>query len=844
MKKLNNNAHWITFSTILLSLGVALVFLFLLSQFRIYNEGLGQQQLLIRYAERLQNELDRATFSVEVLSSLAREPELTDTRFSRIAGALHRNLSGTLSLQLAPNGIVSYIYPSTTDAGRLDNNLFENPVTAQSAANTLRVKTLTVDGPRELQQNGKGMVVRNPIFLGGQFWGFATAVFRLEQLFERSALYELDANGLDYNILVVVDGQLQSKVFSNSIELNQPNALVSSVVIGNQQWLILGIPRTSPWPFYLDLFDLVSALLCMFFVAVVTLRIAHFIAQRGQLHSQVVKRDTVIRHQEVTLNQAQKVAQIGSWHRYSGSDVRILSEQAMFLLKAASEKQNLKAFKHQLEPKYRPLFDDFLAHNGDNGLTVEYQANTSAGLKSFREVQEYDEKKQLFVGILQDVTDQKNNQALLWHQTNIDAVTKLANTDYARLQVKDFINQQSDQSLSFVLLDVVQFRTIHDALGKKIGNKLLRCIAARFTEGFPDAICVARHNHDVFLVIFPSLIDANELTSRVQALFSLPVYFESAHRSVEFFISLAQVNSALQGFDISVRDAEIALHTAKLRERPGICVTFEPDQLDMLQSLDRLDDELKLAVANRQLFMVYQPIIDICSGRMVGVEALVRWQHPNRGVVYPGEFIPRAEATGLIFELGNLVLHLVEQDVAQLASMASSPLAVSINISRAQIFDESFATNLKESILTKVLPRQSLILEITESFELTRDIDLTELVASSSHKDVKWALDDFGTGYSSYSALKNLPFDNIKVDRSFVAALDEDPRNQIILFDIVHMAQSLGKTVTVEGVETSEQFDIVRRSRCEFAQGYYFSRPVSLSKIASLVDCNWKRDLV
>lgn len=388
---------------------MALACLYWLAQVRIDNESFSHQQILNRYAERLQNELDRATFSVEVLSSLASEPELTDIRFSRIAGALHRNLSGTLSLQLAPNGIVSYIYPSTADAGRLKNNLFENPVTAESAANTLRVKTLTVDGPRELQQNGKGIVVRNPVFLGGQFWGFATAVFRLEQLFERSALYELDASRFEYDILVVVDGQMQSSVFNNAVELNAPNALVGSVEIGNQQWLIVAIPSYSPWPLYLNVFDIVSALLFIFFVVVVILRAAQFIAQRGQLYNEVAKRDTVIRHQEVTLNQAQKVAQIGSWHRYAGSDVRVLSEQAMFLLKVPSEKQNLKAFKHQLEPKYRPMFESFIAQTGDNCLAVEYQANTSAGLRHFREVQEYDEKKQIFVGIIQDVTDQNSN---------------------------------------------------------------------------------------------------------------------------------------------------------------------------------------------------------------------------------------------------------------------------------------------------------------------------------------------------------------------------------------------------------------------------------------------------
>jgi diguanylate cyclase (GGDEF)-like protein/PAS domain S-box-containing protein len=445
-------------------------------------------------------------------------------------------------------------------------------------------------------------------------------------------------------------------------------------------------------------------------------------------------------------------------------------------------------------------------------------------------------------GVQMDITPRKLLEQQLSHAANTDALTQLPNRASIVERVRAALARlRGNPAARFAVLfmDFDRFKVVNDSLGHDAGDELLRQIGARLhaTLRSGDALgrgdarrqTAARIGGDEFVVLLEGLRepgDAQVVAQRLLATLAVP--YDIAGREVRSSVSIGIVTSdgAAQTVEEVMRDADIAMYEAK-RSGRGRYVLFGPEMhARLLHDLD-LEVDLRRALRSDELFVVYQPIVDLATRRAVGAEALVRWQHPTRGVVPPTEFIPLAEETGMIADVGEFVLRRACAEMAawQRTLGAAAPASVSVNLSRAQLRPQRTAAMVAAALADAGIAPSALRLEVTESLAMQDDAAigvLHELRALG----VGLALDDFGTGHSSLASLDQLPIDMVKVDRAFVARLAAESYQFAVVRATLTVAQSLHLAVVAEGVEREDQARALLEMGCRLAQGYLFSRPL------------------
>lgn len=423
----------------------------------------------------------------------------------------------------------------------------------------------------------------------------------------------------------------------------------------------------------------------------------------------------------------------------------------------------------------------------------------------------------------------------------LDALTSMPN----RQAVLDLLRQrlelaqaqpESLDGFALLLVDLDRFERVNTRLGAEAGDHVLRTVAARLQEsirqqGYVSPSCTtARLGSDEFIVFLDGLRDiddAQRTALRLLQALSEPCGIRG--HTVHVGASIGVLMGPHMGSDAdgALHDATLAMREAK-RTGGGCHVLFEPNTHERALATARTEHELRLAIAGGQLFVVYQPIVPLAPGVAPGVEALVRWQHPARGLVPPDEFIGIAETSGLIVPLGSFVLEeACRQFVAWRRILGpSAPSKVSINISRAQLQSVEFESEVHAVLARTGMSSKSLQLEITESLA-AQDEGMREILQRLKSVGILIALDDFGTGYSSLASLHQLPVDVVKIDRSFVRQLTSSPHHRVLVEATLMVAQSLGMRTVAEGVETLEQAQTLKRLRCDSAQGFLYARPLA-----------------
>ncbi|MCB2042305.1 MAG: bifunctional diguanylate cyclase/phosphodiesterase [Rhodoferax sp.] len=350
----------------------------------------------------------------------------------------------------------------------------------------------------------------------------------------------------------------------------------------------------------------------------------------------------------------------------------------------------------------------------------------------------------------------------------------------------------------------------------------------------------ARIGGDEFVVLLDDIrgdLDAEVVAGRLLDLLAMP--YTVAGHTVNSSVSIGIVTATHAAADVEaiLRDADIAMYEAKRTGR-GRYVLFEPAMHRRVRDDVALENDLRRALSEGELFVVYQPLVDLVSRRMTGLEALVRWRHPQRGLVSPVEFIPIAEAVGLIGKLGAEVLQTACRDFAWLQATLGplAPETVSVNLSRAQLCEPSLASDILQALRAHGLGANQLQLEITESLA-AQDLAMQARLHEVKELGVTLALDDFGTGYSSLSCLHELPIDVVKIDRSFVSLAQTSDYHRVLIEATVLMARTLGMGTLAEGIETAEQAALMRTLGCGKGQGYLFSRPIERDELVQ-----WIRD--
>ncbi|MCC8939873.1 bifunctional diguanylate cyclase/phosphodiesterase [Bradyrhizobium ivorense] len=441
-----------------------------------------------------------------------------------------------------------------------------------------------------------------------------------------------------------------------------------------------------------------------------------------------------------------------------------------------------------------------------------------------------------WVATHRDVTEQVRSEAKITHMAQHDALTDLPN----RVLLKERMEQalaatlRGGPSFAVLMLDLDRFKEVNDTLGHPAGDALLQAVAARLRRCVSESTLIARLGGDEFAVIdyvTDPVADAGQLAEQIRRALSEPVDLGDHRVTTTTSIGIAIAPRDGTDSDEILRSADLALYSAKSGAR-GSFRFFEPELDRQLQARRSLERDMRSALAHGEFELHYQPFIHVVSGETCGFEALLRWNHPERGRVSPADFIPLAEETGLIVPLGEWVL------MTACAEAAKWPddLKIAVNLSPVQFRSPELVPVVMRALANAGIASHRLELEVTET-AIIHDSETVFAVLAQLHAlGVRIALDDFGTGYSSLSFLQKFPFDKVKIDRSFVSELsgasDESRR---IARAVVRFAVSLGKTTTAEGVETREQLDILRADACVEVQGFHFSPPVQGARVAQMI---------
>ncbi|MFJ6535656.1 putative bifunctional diguanylate cyclase/phosphodiesterase [Paenarthrobacter sp. NPDC091711] len=429
-------------------------------------------------------------------------------------------------------------------------------------------------------------------------------------------------------------------------------------------------------------------------------------------------------------------------------------------------------------------------------------------------------------------TQQLNEAHLaMQHMAMTDPLTGLSNRSAfaTALSEAQAIGAQGNKRPAILLLDMDGFKAINDSLGHTIGDKVLETVATRISAAVREQDMVARMGGDEFAVLLPGVApaEASAIGSRILSAVVEVMEIEGQHLRCGVSMGLRMADPGQRAEELMM-EADIAMYESKADGR-GKLKVFEPDMLLARQMRNQMVGELKEAIASSQLVLYYQPIIRLDTRGIEGVEALVRWNHPTRGIIMPDEFIPIAEETGMISDLGGWVLRTA---VEQLKQWRSDPLtaghnfSMRINVSAADLQRLEFIEDVREALTSADLDPSLLVLELTESAVIQGN-DLDRYTLNSLRRlGVGLEIDDFGTGYSSISYLRQLPVDTVKVDRTLLSALGSDPAQPALLAAVLQLIRACGLAAVWEGIESAEQADYLLSIGCTSGQGYYFSRPL------------------
>ncbi|MCU7725259.1 bifunctional diguanylate cyclase/phosphodiesterase [Actinoplanes sp. KI2] len=436
-------------------------------------------------------------------------------------------------------------------------------------------------------------------------------------------------------------------------------------------------------------------------------------------------------------------------------------------------------------------------------------------------------------GLIRDLTRQ---QAQLARQAVRDPLTGLGNRAMFMNHARDALADADDTMTAVILLDLDGFKGVNDTYGHAAGDELLRVAAERLNANVRGNDTVSRLGGDEFVVLLPRLTDdqiADTVANRILRDLLQPLVVGDHVLSIRASAGIAFARGAEHDVDAILREADVALYQAK-EDGKGVACRFDPARLAAVEQRRRDEDDLRRALAEQQFEVHYQPIVDLAGEHVVGVEALIRWQHPSRGLLAPGAFLELAEEIGIMPELGIWVLERACEQAVEW-QRDNPAFELNVNLSASQLGSASLTDDVRAVLERTGIPANLLVLELTESVALTDLTESARVLASLKALGVRLALDDFGTGFSSLSHLGALPVDVVKIDRSFVQAMPDSADGTSVAEAVLQIARTFGLAPVAEGVEDAGQAARLRDLNCAQAQGYHFAKPMPAADIRDLL---------
>ena len=449
-----------------------------------------------------------------------------------------------------------------------------------------------------------------------------------------------------------------------------------------------------------------------------------------------------------------------------------------------------------------------------------------------------------------EIVKKEQAQAKLLKMALHDPLTNLPNRRWFLQRLKKELEKtkaKTNSQFAVICFDCDNFKVINDSLGHGVGDRLLQQIPQRLQTCLGEDSCIARLGGDEFIILLPQVYAVETavlVAESIQQEFLAPFYVNDREIFLNFSLGIVLGTAEYQEVEKLLRNAELAMYKAKELGKGQ----YQVYNLSMHQrALERmqLETDLRKALKNDEFALYYQPIVSLATGHITGFESLIRWQHPEKGIISPGKFIPVAEETGLIIPIGIWVLKEACRQIKYWQQKYNYFVSLTINVNVAvQQFSYSRLIEEIDRILGETkLPPNCLKLEITESAIMENSDSARSILEQLRARNIAICIDDFGTGYSSLSYLHQFPVDNIKIDRSFIKRIEDASQPNKVVDAIVDLAHHLDITVTAEGIETEQQLEYIRKTKCEYAQGYYFYRPLNAEAIETMEILQQKKSL-
>jgi len=819
-----------------------------LEQRSLATDRLRMEALASDHAHAIQSTMERALSATYSIAAMVRQGKGNVPDFEGVANEMLPWYPGVSILGLSPGGVIQRVAPLAGNEKSIGFDQLKDPVQGREARLARDTGKLTLAGPLKLVQGGLGAVGRMPIFLDGpdgkpEFWGLTYAVIRFPQALNNVRLTQLTEGGVAYSLWRInPDTGARETIAASAMEPVAP--VERSLTVPNGQWT-LSVAPVGGWGSTSDL--AFKTLLGLIFS--VMLAYASKLLMELQAHERGREALIAQRTQEIAASQSKLQATLeaipdvllemgldGTYHDYHAPRSNTSFPPAEFFL---GKKVNDVLPPDAADAVMAALHEaNQLGHSDGR----EFPLQTSKGnfwfeisLTRKRDTQDGEPR---FIVLSRNVTQRKTSEEEINKLAFFDPLTQLPNRRLMvdRLRQALAVSTRSGRLGALQFIDLDNFKTLNDTQGHDMGDLLLQQVATRLTSCVRQGDTVARLGGDEFVVMIEELSDNHEeaaalaetIGEKLLAAISVPYRLAGLEYQITPSIGITLYSDHEQSTDELLKQADLAMYQSKAAGRNTLRF-FDPAMQAVITTRVSLEKDIRQGILKDQFVLYYQPQINR-DGRTVGAEVLLRWPHPERGMVSPVDFIPLAEDTGLILPLGNWVM---ETACTQLALWAQNPhlqdLTLAVNVSARQFRQPDFVPYVIDLIsYTGVNPKR-LKLELTESL-LVNDVEETKakMTALKQH-GVGFSLDDFGTGYSSLSYLKRLPLDQLKIDQSFVRDLMTDPNDAAIALAVITLGHALGLTVIAEGVETQAQRDHLHSQGCDAYQGYLVGRPMPLA---------------